>query len=377
MGSLFGGGGVPQRNLTREMKQTAAGYRATAPLYYDLEKQYQPLYNLLGLGVRQQNLFGTPQQPGTLAQNATANTFTRGADIADVARYGPAATQAFLAANPGLRRSLDVVQGNLTPDPLLTALQQQAQSQVAAGGALTPEEQRLADQQVRAGYAARGMTQGNQSLAAEILNRDALRRQRIAAAQQFALGTEGASQAQRDFAGRAAQIFSTTLSDPFQAILGRTSGAGGGGGGGGYPQAIGTGARMFDPTNPYAQDVYNSNFNARNAQNIANQNTETALGAGALSSSAAVLAAILPGLIASDKRLKTNIRKVGKTPGGVLLSSFSYKGDETRPRRKFIGAVAQDVEKVAPQAVVRDPVTGYRKLNYGAIDAPFMELAAA
>jgi hypothetical protein len=500
MSGLFGGGSVPQRNLTQEMKQTAKGYTATAPDYLALNQQYQPLYNLLGLGVRQQNLFGTPTQPGTLGQNVAANTFTRGSDIADVQRYGPDSTAAFLAANPGLGASLSTILGGLTPtglqgdanraargglntpgvqgsgllgqlgdvasqrltggnqptgllaqlgssasqgltgpsDPILAALQNQARSQLAAGGTLTPEEQRIADQQMRAGFAARGMTQGNQSLAAELLNRDALQRQRIAAAQQlgtgvegltqadlaarrgfagnvagllqqyqtgqqgfetgiaglqqaqtglslqdqqqrnqFALGTQQANQAQQDYAGRAAQIFSTTLSDPFQAILGRTSGAGGGGGGaGGYPQQIGTGSTMFDPTNAYASDLYNSNFNASNAQNIASQNQQAALGASAIGSSAAVLAAILPSLIASDKRLKTNIRRVGKTPGGVLLSSFSYKGDETRPRRKFIGAVAQDVEKIAPRAVIRDPITGYRKLNYGAIDAPFMEIAA-
>lgn len=45
------------------------------------------------------------------------------------------------------------------------------QRELAAGKRLTPEEQRMADQSVRAAYAARGMALGNQAIGAEVLNR--------------------------------------------------------------------------------------------------------------------------------------------------------------------------------------------------------------
>jgi hypothetical protein len=93
----------------------------------------------------------------------------------------------------------------------------------------------------------------------------------MAAAQQLASGVQGLNLQQADLVGRAAQIAATTLPDPFQALLGRASGAGGGGG---YPQQIGTGARLFDPTNPYAADLYNTNYNAQAAANIANANAQ-------------------------------------------------------------------------------------------------------
>jgi hypothetical protein len=50
-------------------------------------------------------------------------------------------------------------------------LAKQAQLELAAGKSLTAEEQRIADQSVRAAYAARGTALGNQAISAEVLNR--------------------------------------------------------------------------------------------------------------------------------------------------------------------------------------------------------------
>lgn len=60
---------------------------------------------------------------------------------------------------------------------------------------------------------------------------------------------------------------------------------------------------------------------------------------------------------ASDRRLKTDITKVGTHPAGVGIYSFRYKGDpKTYP--KVVGPMAEDVAKIAPGAVAKIPGSG-------------------
>jgi Chaperone of endosialidase len=412
------------RNLTNELLQTYAGQSRTAQPYFNLESFFQPKYGQVQLGNLQQQLFGynvpqtpttgtgtpltgtagtqilnrrgqpsraggtlaggltdpyagnvTPSQtpgyhPGTIALGTAANTLQRGADIGDVAQFGPAATSAFLQANPFLASGLTNLLTRTQDSPILQLLNRNAQTAIESGGALSPQEQRAADQQARESNAARGLLTSPAGSVAEILNRDALTRQRQAAAQQFGMGVQGLNQNQADLVGRAAQIFSTTLSDPFQAILGRPSGAGSGGAGGGYPQQIGTGARLFNPESPYAADIYNTNYNAQAAANVANANNQAATTNAGIGAGASILAAALPLIFASDERLKENIRGTGsKTPEGIPIKTFRYKTDPHR--RKLVGVMAQDVEKVRPGAVVTDPITGAKAVDYSKIAAPF------
>ena len=60
----------------------------------------------------------------------------------------------------------------------------------------------------------------------------------------------------------------------------------------------------------------------------------------------------------SDKRLKENVQKVGKTNDGQPIYRFNYKGD---PRTQ-IGLMAQDVEKSHPDAV--GLAGGYKTVDY-------------
>ena len=68
----------------------------------------------------------------------------------------------------------------------------------------------------------------------------------------------------------------------------------------------------------------------------------------------------------SDKRLKKNIKKVGKvkTKDGkkVNLYSFEYKGQ----KKKQVGVMAQEIEKSHPSAVNKNK-NGMRSVNYGAL----------
>jgi hypothetical protein len=68
-------------------------------------------------------------------------------------------------------------------------LQRQATSELALGRALSPEQERQATQQARAGMAARGLGVGTGALAAEVLNRDAYASQREADRRNFAGST--------------------------------------------------------------------------------------------------------------------------------------------------------------------------------------------
>jgi hypothetical protein len=71
----------------------------------------------------------------------------------------------------------------------------------------------------------------------------------------------------------------------------------------------------------------------------------------------------------SDRRMKTDIQKVGRHPAGVPMYSFRYKGDpKTFP--KVVGPMAEDVAKIAPHAVAPIPGSGGKMaVNMGALNA--------
>lgn len=64
----------------------------------------------------------------------------------------------------------------------------------------------------------------------------------------------------------------------------------------------------------------------------------------------------------SDRRLKTDIERVGKTDDGTPIYTYRYKDGGP----KQMGVMAQDVEKKQPAAVARHP-SGYRMVDYGKV----------
>lgn len=74
------------------------------------------------------------------------------------------------------------------------------------------------------------------------------------------------------------------------------------------------------------------------------------------------------GLMFSDKRLKTNITKVGMLDNGIPVKRFAMKSDPAKT--PMLGVVAQDVEKKMPSAVVN--VGGYKAVDYHKATAPKM-----
>lgn len=80
-------------------------------------------------------------------------------------------------------------------------------------------------------------------------------------------------------------------------------------------------------------------------------------GTGALSGSTTTTQQ--PGGFFSDRRLKHDIRKIGKTYDGQAIYSYKMHGDE----RTHVGLIAQEVEKKHPRAV--GVASGYKFVDYG------------
>lgn len=81
-----------------------------------------------------------------------------------------------------------------------------------------------------------------------------------------------------------------------------------------------------------------------------------AMGTGSLSGSQTTTRQ--PGGFFSDRRLKEDVHEVGKTNDGQPIYAFKYKGE---PRTQ-LGLMAQDVEKVKPEAV--GELAGFKTVDY-------------
>tara|TARA_R100001509_G_scaffold144646_1_gene100977 strand:+ start:1977 stop:2810 length:834 start_codon:yes stop_codon:yes gene_type:complete len=85
----------------------------------------------------------------------------------------------------------------------------------------------------------------------------------------------------------------------------------------------------------------------------------------------------IPGL--SDKRLKTNIKKVGKSPSGINIYEFNFKHDLSR---KFRGVIADELIIDNPSVVSSSKMYNkknkrheeYLTVNYNKIDVEFKQI---
>ena len=97
-------------------------------------------------------------------------------------------------------------------------------------------------------------------------------------------------------------------------------------------------------------------------QNITNQNNYNAAMAGNLMNLGSSLGSAA--IMASDKRVKENIKKVGraKAKDGKMVNvySFNFKGS----KKTKVGVIAQEVKKSHPKAVLNKG-KGTMKVNYG------------
>jgi hypothetical protein len=99
-----------------------------------------------------------------------------------------------------------------------------------------------------------------------------------------------------------------------------------------------------------AQNTYNANLGASNAQNASSSNFTNGLMS--LAGTAA--------MFMSDARLKTNIKRIGNYKPGIDIYSYMKFGQPE------IGVLAQEVEKIMPHAVATHS-SGYKMVDYGAL----------
>jgi hypothetical protein len=130
--------------------------------------------------------------------------------------------------NEYLARTRGVVGEELTaastPNAIEARLMQDAESELALGRSLTPEQQRDATQSARAAFAARGLGTSMGSSAAEILNRDAYGTARQDQRRGFAAGVNQMDLARRQRRVGLAGAYGDL--DPFRQAIGPAFGLG-------------------------------------------------------------------------------------------------------------------------------------------------------
>jgi hypothetical protein len=112
-----------------------------------------------------------------------------------------------------------------------------------------------------------------------------------------------------------------------------------------------------------SQMGYNAQMGGFNAQQASQQGLNSGLmGLGGMLGAAALMSP-------SDIRLKENIKAIGWLPNGLPVYEYEFKPEYKHigGEGKHIGVMAQEVEKVIPEAVVEHP-DGYKMVNYGALN---------
>ena len=248
------------RNYAQETADTLRTQLELAPERYAAEAQFAPRYQALQLDLLRQAtpellaLYKEQIAPTMGEVEAAARSRSRAGDIADIARLGPQAREAMRGAAPEQTQIADILAQNAT-------------SNLLAGSRLTPEQQRMAQQQARIASSARGMAQGPQAAFQE-----ALRSQLMGA---------GIQQQRQQQAMGALQAGQGVYGDVFQQVLGRPSQAFAGSQGFlGQAQGFNPG-QLFNPESAYAANLFGGNQQTQMAANAAGASATSGLiGAG-------------------------------------------------------------------------------------------------
>jgi hypothetical protein len=319
-----------QRDMSQEMppllKQFAALNNKTTIADYQRAQLQQGLQGDFAKQV-------LDMYPGIARAERQATSDQRGGDLQDLRRFGGKLMQALDKAQPGFLSSLGALNQRVAsagertgllgmlnlqamdagPSDIRAELDRQAQSDLALGGALSPEEERMATQAARQGWADRGLMGSNPAVVQEALNRDSLSRQRQAERRSFAsavlnqgmaedaqnrsfmLGTEGQNQAatnaERGFVSQAVGINQQALSPLLQFLQSRAvvSPAMGAQMMSAAPNTQGQSQGLLAQLLGYGQDAANTNFNAMESRNNSAANNSAALTGAAINSGTQLL----------------------------------------------------------------------------------------
>jgi hypothetical protein len=118
-----------------------------------------------------------------------------------------------------------------------------------------------------------------------------------------------------------------------------------------------------------ATGIGNANANADLANNAADANIWKAIGGGVSALAGSGIGNPISTL--SDERLKEDIKPIGKLHDDQPIYSYRYIWDD--PAMTRIGLMAQDVEKINPDAVTE--IVGFKAVDYGKATSYASELA--
>jgi hypothetical protein len=136
--------------------------------------------------------------------------------------------------------------------------------------------------------------------------------------------------------------------------------------------AIRSGSQVTNPnfvTTPAGADYLGAAQSGYNAQ-LANANAQNAASSGFTSGLMSLGGTLGAAAIMSDIRTKENIKHIGSMANGLPVYEFEYKPEfkAEAGHGKFVGVMAQEVELMQPEAVITRP-DGYKMVNYGALNA--------
>ena len=348
-GGLFGGGGGTTYNVQQP----------PAPTPIDYDKMYAAATKSAISQMREQEKALSRLYPKMIGQQlGTARQVARGLDNQYLARTRGVLGEELQAAGQ--------------PSEIEAELQRQAREELALGRSLTPEQERAAQQSVRGAFAARGLGTSAGSAAAEILNRDQFAQQRLDQRRQFAMGAN-----QMDLARRGRRI---TLAEGYGALDPFARG---------LNPAFQLGAATMGQGSGMIGDTFNRNLQAAGGVETFNrnmqgsmyntwQNNNAAIQAANMTGQAATQAGMMNmigglgggamsmmgngGMSFSDKRMKKDIKQTG-TDGVLGLKTYEYRfKGESKDAPKHAGFMAQEVQKVLPEAVEEVDYKGKKRL---------------
>lgn len=320
----------PVSNPGKDLQKYIGALSGVMPNLLGLEQSSRPQFGALNLADIQQMLGGTTGQQGVLGLGQQATTASqgqieqaRGSEFQNMLGNAGTVNQILGAVSPGSQQLTQAQTG-------------MALDRYNAARSLNPQEQRMATQTAREAFGARGRLNDNVSVAGEILQReDVLAQKRAEAA---SLGGQAFGQEQQ----YASPAMGLLTGSPASVLLGQDYlNRGQQAVGANTPQLVDTGAgiSLGQQQASNLASWQQSNASTKNAQSA--QNTQLA------ASAVMALASMY-----SDKRVKEDIKKVGKTDEGMPIYTYKYKGS---PKTQM-GVMAQDVKKKKPSAL--GPVLG-------------------
>ena len=329
-------------DIAKDISSYVSGMSQSLPQIFTQEQQFRPQFQGLNLGDIQSFLTGAGGQQGIFGlSNQAAQQAGMGLGDARQAELGQMTGQAGLTR--GLMQALSPEQAGVVQN-----FSNEAQRALAASQMISPQEQRGYQQTAREGAAAAGRLGGNAAIASEVMGReDVFARKRAEAAQ---AGQNAYNVAQGFYTQPGLGLLSNAPLSYQQGQQFINTGLG----------AIGAGTpQLFDTS--VGLNLGAAQRSNQLAAASANAQAKAAQQAGIMSSLGQAAGAAGTLAMLSDRRLKTDIKKVGMTDVGLPVYTYKYKGNDVT----HMGVMAQEVEEVFPEAV--EEINGFKAVYYNLI----------